>query len=74
MGHLNVKAYETKTIGKEIFFLGLNFKYLGTKSSILISASDHLVKNFLGNLNVKAYKTKKFQNFINWEGIFFPRA
>ena len=68
------KSFKILTIGNEIFFLELNFKYLGTKSLILVSATEHLVKNFSGNLNVKAYKTKKFQNFNNWEGNFFPRA
>ena len=68
------KSFKISTIGNKKKFPELNFKYLGTKSSILISASDHLVKFFWGNLNVKAYKTKKFQNFINWEGNFFPRA
>ena len=67
-------SFKISTIGKEFFFPGLNFKYLGTKSLILVSATDHLVKNFSGNLNVKAYKTKKFQNFNNWVGNFFPRT
>ena len=61
----NKKSFKISTIVNEIFFPGLNFKYLGDKSLVLISAMDHLVIFFSWNSNLKVLKTIKFQNFNN---------
>ena len=68
------KSFKISRIENEKNFPELNFKYLGTKSSTLVSATNHLVNFLGGKFQCERSLNKKVSKFQQLEMKFFSQS